>query len=569
MNKLFTKIASVSLGLALAAGVGVALGQKGAVKAKAAEYVEKTCDFSLKTTSHGKYNDDNGDGGVWAYDSNFTVFSGANSNGDWAFVKLGGKSDYMTDYNKPYVKSTVACENAISKVSVKILENTNKNKSKMSASWKLYVASDAGFTSIIDTVDKGSLDITTAATYNVTPSSGTSWAANSYFKVEFTVTNTSTANGIVWIEKIDLIYSVEVQTPDKVTVSGESGVAVGETTTLTASCTKGGSSTGVNQNVIWSSSDDKVAKVSQAGVVTGVSNGTAIITAKSEDDASIFGTKSVTVSGGKSNDSYIALAPDGVPGGYGDNNYVVFGGVYTLAKQIMKQDGKIQVKGGSTGVGQLSNEGPLPFDITSIEIRLSPDKSQGTNYKVQVSADGSSFTDLSGVEGYTGRYTYAVAGSGNRYFKLVGPSSGTLYLDEFLVGFGNAVETKLVTLAAALNDILDSECTGSSDASAISASKWAEVKAAYDGGDSEAKAALKAVEGLSYHEVNQFLERYDHIVAGYGYTNFLDRAAASSGVRVSGLTNENDTIMIIVVITAAVSALAFGALLLIKKKKHN
>lgn len=569
MNKLFTKIASVSLGLALAAGVGVALGQKGAVKAKAADYVEKTCDFSLKTTSHANYNDKDGDGGLWAYNSNFSVYSGANNNGGWAFVKLGAKKATIAEgYSKPYVKSTVASTNAISKVKVKALKNTGSNTDKMTATWKLYAASDAAFSSVTDTVDLGTFNhLADPTTYTINPSSGTSWAAGSFFKIEFTVTNSSTTNGIVWLEKVELVYTVEVQTPDLVTVSGESGVAVGATTTLTAACTKGGSSTGVNQNVIWSSNNEKIAKVSADGVVTGVSNGSATITAKAEDDASVYGTKSITVSGGKSDNSYIALVPDGAPAGYGDNNYVVIGGVYTLAKQIMKQDGKIQVK---QSVGELSNVAQLYADITSIEIRFNAGKTQGTGFKVQVSADGSSFTDLSGVEGYTGRYTYAVAGSGNRYFKLVGPSSGTLYLDEFLVGFGNAVEAKLVTLAAALNDILDSECTGSSDVSAISAAKWAEVKAAYDGGDSDAKAALAAVgSNLSYHEVNQFLERYDHIVAGYGYNNFLDRAAASSGVRVSGLTNENDTIMIIVVITAAVSALAFGALLLIKKKKHN
>ena len=38
-----------------------------------------------------------------------------------------------------------------------------------------------------------------------------------------------------------------------------------------------------NKKIIWNSSDEKIAKVSENGLITGVDVGKAIITAKSED----------------------------------------------------------------------------------------------------------------------------------------------------------------------------------------------------------------------------------------------------------------------------------------------
>ena len=78
-----------------------------------------------------------------------------------------------------------------------------------------------------------------------------------------------------------------------VTVSQPTGpILVGATTTLTAT-TKDASGTAVTgATVTWSSSSDAIATVSQAGVVTGVTPGTATITATSNGKT---GTATVTV----------------------------------------------------------------------------------------------------------------------------------------------------------------------------------------------------------------------------------------------------------------------------------
>jgi len=85
------------------------------------------------------------------------------------------------------------------------------------------------------------------------------------------------------------ICSSYATAPNTITVTpSSSSIAVGGTTTLTASVDTGSS------NVTWSTSNSSVATVSN-GVVTGVAAGSATITATSTVDNSVKGTATVTV----------------------------------------------------------------------------------------------------------------------------------------------------------------------------------------------------------------------------------------------------------------------------------
>jgi uncharacterized protein YjdB len=78
-----------------------------------------------------------------------------------------------------------------------------------------------------------------------------------------------------------------------VTVSQPTGpILVGATTTLIATTKDASGAAITGTTVTWSSSSDAIATVSQAGVVTGVTPGTATITATSNGKT---GTASVTV----------------------------------------------------------------------------------------------------------------------------------------------------------------------------------------------------------------------------------------------------------------------------------
>lgn len=83
----------------------------------------------------------------------------------------------------------------------------------------------------------------------------------------------------------------DIVDPDaqSVTISGDDTVEVSDTITLTATTKPSGTA------VTWSSSDTSVATVTSGGVVTGVAEGTAVITAAFTDDASVYGSKVISV----------------------------------------------------------------------------------------------------------------------------------------------------------------------------------------------------------------------------------------------------------------------------------
>ena len=87
MNKLFTKVAALSVGLAMAAGVGAAVGSREAKVARAAEYKAYTLDGTQTTSADG--------------DNSYSTSSSVTQNGlNWSVVanttinpwRFGGKS---------------------------------------------------------------------------------------------------------------------------------------------------------------------------------------------------------------------------------------------------------------------------------------------------------------------------------------------------------------------------------------------------------------------------------------------------------------------------------------------
>ncbi len=157
-----------------------------------------TCDFTSKSGSHSAYTDS------WQY-GNFTVFGGANNNGGWAYVKMGGKSANLTNANPVYISSP-KMTSAISKVQVSIIAGSLAKSGMSVNSWGVYVYSDANMTNQVDYVAGGTIT-KNAAVFEFTPNSGTTWSANNYYKVSFNLKNTTTTNGIIWLDKITFVES--------------------------------------------------------------------------------------------------------------------------------------------------------------------------------------------------------------------------------------------------------------------------------------------------------------------------------------------------------------------------
>ena len=105
--------------------------------------------------------------------------------------RIGGKSLTKVDRD---AYSTTAMGSSISKVELKVGQITCTLNSV-----KLTVASDASFSNILDQITKSS--VSANSTLEFTPSSGTDWAKNAYYKFTFNVTCGSSSNFYVQLTK--------------------------------------------------------------------------------------------------------------------------------------------------------------------------------------------------------------------------------------------------------------------------------------------------------------------------------------------------------------------------------
>ena len=123
---------------------------------------------------------------------------------------------------------------------------------------------------------------------------------NSIITNNITLTPTSFSNFIMDGKKpaqqrscslsLDIALTVKIPA-ESLTVSGNSSIAAGETTQLTAVV----SPAGADQSVLWSSGNTAVATVDEAGKVTGVAAGSALITATAADGSGIKGSLEIKV----------------------------------------------------------------------------------------------------------------------------------------------------------------------------------------------------------------------------------------------------------------------------------
>ncbi len=172
-----------------------------------------SADFTAKTTGSSAYNS------TWTYGS-FSITNGANNNKGWAYIKFGGKSGTISTANPCYVVSPKV-EKAIA--SIDVITNSGNLTAGSVNGWGVYVYSDAEMTTEIDHVTGGAMTKKTAETLTLTPSdSEDSWPKNSYYKVYFDLANTTTTNGIVWVDKINWYEYVEggVATLESISFSG-------------------------------------------------------------------------------------------------------------------------------------------------------------------------------------------------------------------------------------------------------------------------------------------------------------------------------------------------------------
>ncbi len=134
---------------------------------------------------------------------NWKIVNGANNNKGWAYFKMGGKKETLASNNPCYIYSTSAITSIANSVTVHIPAGSLSKSGMSVTSWGVYVYSDAEMQNQIDYVVGGTIT-NNEGTFTFTPSAGKTWATGSYFKVSWTLANTTTTNGIVCVDKITI-----------------------------------------------------------------------------------------------------------------------------------------------------------------------------------------------------------------------------------------------------------------------------------------------------------------------------------------------------------------------------
>lgn len=248
----------------------------GVGSAWAEDVVYKTAAFTKSSFSAGVQN----------YTSSFSsttnnfqvdVANFNNNNNGWDFIKTGNK----TNASVGTITTNAAIDKAITKVVVTIDAITASSVNSIT----LYSGTSASNC----TTSEGTFSKSTGA-QAVTISSPT---ANKFYKIAFDCKKGS-SNGLVTVSKVDFYVdeggtttAVTGVSLDKTTLS----LTTGGTATINATVTP---SNATNKTVSWSSNRESVATVTD-GVVTAVADGTATITATTED-GNYTATCEVTVS---------------------------------------------------------------------------------------------------------------------------------------------------------------------------------------------------------------------------------------------------------------------------------
>ena len=144
--------------------------------------------------------------------------------------RIGGKS--LTNEERP-VYSTTAMGSAISKVVLSLGTGANVTINSV----KLIVASDANFSNVLDQITKES--VTLNGDNEFTPTNGTEWAKNSFYKVIFNLTITETSNKYVQLKEVKFYRNPsagQVATP---TFSPAAGTYVGSQNVTISTATDG------------------------------------------------------------------------------------------------------------------------------------------------------------------------------------------------------------------------------------------------------------------------------------------------------------------------------------------
>lgn len=567
--KLFKKIALVAVGATMAIGVGVGIiSSNSFFKTEAVNYAAEA-DFTLKSASHSAYGD------AWTYGS-WSLFGAANNNGGWAFMKFGGKNTTLATANPVYCRGQVATK-AVSQIDV-VFNAGNLTVGTVN-SWGVKVYSDS-YATLVDTVVGGAMTVKTAQTLSLIPSSA--WDAGSYYEVFFNLANSTTTNGIVWVDKIQFVEQIDVSK----TLTDLDYTGIPETTTynegddfdstgITVTATYSDSSTSdVTAQVIWADLTEGMTSVE--GSYTYLSSTLTIeVTGLTVNAAPIIG-------GIVDGHAYLITAAKSTTG---DVNYVLKAGtafaagssggsseVFTSAANYSISDAFVFTKVGVNEYQITSSSNYLSATPTNNGLVLGAT----TDTWMVTEAVGSTPVAYNGVflqDSLQGRYLTVYAT--NPDFRTYTSTTGQALPAACIVLYDMTV---LNGYAADFNEALGGVCVsnGSSNVGSL-ATAWSSVSNDFASLSAGQKAVfadtVNAVGDVAGTEIEQAIAKYEYVAAKYNTQlmasgwDFMARniTPASGSARLGEIAGGNN--LVVIALTAVSTLGILGGIFYFRKRK--
>lgn len=166
------------------------------------EEVIKTLDLTAKTTNMQSYT------GTFNWGEDWSLYGCANNNGQWAYVRFGGKASTSTETKTG--ASTITAKTAINSPlnEIKISHNGISKSNCTIKSVVLSVASDANYNNIIKTITLNpTLAVATKGTFSFTDI----FASNSFYKITINWSVKGTTNCGLDIYTVEFIKETETE----------------------------------------------------------------------------------------------------------------------------------------------------------------------------------------------------------------------------------------------------------------------------------------------------------------------------------------------------------------------
>jgi len=363
-----------------------------------------------------------------------------------------------------------------------------------------------------------------------------------------------------WVETAEYIAVTGVSL-DKETAS----LIVDDSTTLVATITPDDAS---HKSITWSSSDESVATVSDAGLVTAVSAGTAVITVDTndghfQDSCTITVLDNPKIKHGNYAEgvSYkMYLQTKGYFNGdvgsreyFGDTTTSYSDGVdvyfETLESKLMlyymNGDAKTYIVAYKNG--SYDNFGRFTADQLSSQ----------TIYDWRVDSDGHLIADCNGTDKTFG----LKSGQDFTTFALNEASLTVKFID---------FEYTAESFAKDFIDKITCDSSGNTAPGYASGFGWSDFKLIYNNIDSTQRTILtETAKSETGTTIQKMLAKYEYMVWKYHYEDFLSRnVVLSSNINSFGTSSNDNSIGLIIILIATVSLAGTSVVIYRKKKEH-